>query len=155
MTRLRTPFRLLFFYVATCVAQTPLTEIDVMLLQKSAESGDRLMVRKLFGYYPRSDGAVTEDIDMILGNVARHHPEMFLEELYLSNAGSGNCTTVGNTLELTDQFDEQLAELRARREALLSVTSSPLRKLRDNCIHELDQDIQIIVNAAQTIKEVQ
>lgn len=152
MTRLHLLVWMLLFYVATCAAQTSLAESDVMALQKSAESGDRRVVRKLFSFYPRSDGAVTEDIDTVLGNVARRYPRMFLEELKLSNAGHGKCTTVGNTLELTDQTDAQLAELRARREALLSVTDSPLRKLRDDCINELDQDIQIFVNAAQSMK---
>jgi len=146
---------MLLFYVATCAAQAPLAESDVMALQKGAEAGDRGVIRKLFGFYSRSDGAVTEDIDTILGNVARRHPRKFLEELKLSDAGHGKCTTVGNTLELTDQTDAQLAELRARREALLSVTDSPLRKLRDDCIDELDQDIQIFINAAQSVKEGQ
>lgn len=124
-----------------------------MALQKNAEAGDRGAVRKLFGFYPRSDGAVTEDIDMILGNVTRRHPRIFLEELKRSNAGHGKCTTVGSTLELTDHTHAQLAELRARREALLSVTDLPLRNLRDDCIVELDQDIQIFVNAAQSMKD--
>jgi hypothetical protein len=137
---------------ATYAAQADLAESDVMALQKRAEAGDRGTVRKLFGFYPRSDGAVTEDIDMILGNVTRHHPRLFLEELKRGNAGHGKCTTVGNTLELTDQTDTQLAELRARREALLSVTDSPLRKLRDDCINELDRDILIFVNAKQSMK---
>ncbi len=125
-----------------------------MALKKSAEAGDREAVRKLFGFYPRSDGAVTEDIDMILGNVARLRPGIFLEELKLSNAGHGKCTNVGNTLELTDQTDAQLAELRARRKALLSVTELPLRGLRDDCIRKLDHSIRIFVDAVQSMKEV-
>ena len=146
---------MILFCGATYAAQADLAESDVMALQQSAEAGDRGAVSKLFGFYPRSDGAVTEDIDMILGNVARRHPRLFLEELKRSNAGHGNCTTVGNTLELTDQTEAQLAELRARRKALLSVTDLPLKKLRDNCISELDEDIQIFVNALQSMKEGQ
>ncbi|TAJ16270.1 MAG: hypothetical protein EPO47_07710 [Rugosibacter sp.] len=148
MIRPYAPVWMLLFYVVTSAAQAPLAESDVMVLQKSAEAGDRGVVRTLFGLYPRSDGAVTEDIDMILGNVARHHPRMFLEELKLSNAGRGKCTT----LELTDQTDAQVAELRGRRKALLSVTDSPLRELRDDCIRELDQSIRIFANAVQSMK---
>lgn len=149
MTRRYAHVWLLLFYVATCAAQDSLEESDVMPLQKRAEAGDRGEVRKLFGFYPRSDGAVTEDIDLILGNVARRHPRMFLEELKLSDAGRGKCTNVGNTLELTDQTNEQIAELRARRKALQSVKDSRLRELRDDCIRDLNQDIQVFVNAAR------
>lgn len=146
MTRPRSYILMFLFCWATCAAQADLAENDVMALQKSAEAGDRGAVRKLFGFYSRSDGAVTEDIDMILGNVARRHPRLFLEELKRSNAGHGKCTTVGNTLELTDQTDAQIAELRARRESLLSVGDESLRKLRDDCTRELDEDIQVFVN---------
>ena len=57
-----------------------------MALQKSAEAGDRGTVRKLFGFYPHSDGAVTEDIDIDLVTSLAGIPEV-LEELKLSNAG--------------------------------------------------------------------
>jgi hypothetical protein len=143
---------MVFFCGATCAAQADLAENDVMALQKSAEAGHRGAVRKLFSFYPRSGGAVTEDIDMILGNVARHHPRLFLEELKWSNAGHGKCTTVGNTLELTDQTEAQIAELRARRESLLSVGDTSPKTLRDDCIRELDEDIQIFVDAEHQMK---
>ena len=52
---------------ATYAAQADLAESDIMALQKSAEAGDRGAVRKLFSFHPHSYGAVTEDIDMILG----------------------------------------------------------------------------------------
>jgi hypothetical protein len=146
---------LFIFCGAAHAAQIDLSESDVMALQKTAEAGDRGAVRQLFGFYPRSDGAVTENIDMILGNVTRHYPRLFLEELKRSNAGHGKCTTVGNTLELTDQIDEQIEELRARRESLLSVDDAPLRKLRDDCVRELDEDIQIFVNAQKQMKDGQ
>lgn len=143
---------MLLFCGVTCAAYADVAESDVMALQKSAKAGDRGAIRKLFSLYPRSDGAVTEDIDMILGNVTRRHPRLFLEELKRSNAGHGKCTTVGNTLELTDQAEAQTAELQARRKALLSVGDASLKALRDDCIHELDEDIQIFVNAMQQMK---
>lgn len=141
----------LLFWSASA-AHAGLAENDVMALQKSAEVGDRGAVRKLFNFYPLSDGAVTEDIDMILGNVARHHPRLFLEELKRNNAGHGKCTNVGNTLELTDQTEAQIAELRARRESLLSINGVSLRALRDSCLHELDQDIRVFLNVDQQVK---
>jgi hypothetical protein len=152
MTRFPGLILVFLFCGVTCAAQVDLAESDVMTLQKSSEVGDRGAVRKLFSFYPRSDGAVTEDIDMILGNVTRHHPRLFLEELKRSDAGHGKCTTVGNTLELTDQTEAQIAELRARRESLLSVGDASLKTLRDDCIRELDEDIQIFVNAEQQMK---
>ena len=141
--------------MAPCVAQAGLSENDVMALEKSAEIGNRAAVRSLFGFYPRSDGAVTEDIDMILGDVARRHPKLFLEELKRSNAGHGRCTTVGNTLELTDQTDAQIEELRARRQSLLSVDDVSVRKLRDDCVRELEGDIRVAVNAKQEMEDGQ
>jgi len=156
MTRTRGGIFILLFCGATCAAPADaLTESDVMTLQKGAEAGDRRAVRKLFSFYPHSDGAVTEDIDMILGNVTRSHPRLFLEELKRSDAGRGKCTTVGNTLELTDQTEAQMAELRARRESLRSVEDALLKTLRDDCIRKLDEDIQIFVNAKQQMKDGQ
>lgn len=145
----------MFLCASTYAAQADLVESEVMAFQKSAEAGDRGAVRRLFGFYPRSDGAVTEDIDVILGKVTRRYPRIFLEELKRSNAGDGNCTTVGNTLELTDQVDKQLVELGARRESLLSVRNVSLTKLRDDCIRELDKDLRIIVKAQQKMKGAQ
>src|SRR2546428_91149 len=101
MNRRHAAIWLVLWSIATSgAAQAPLSEHDVLVLAKSAEAGNRNTVRKLFGLYARSDGAVTEDIDTILGNVARRHHRIFLEELKRSDAGHGKCTTVGNTLEL-------------------------------------------------------
>jgi hypothetical protein len=92
---------------------------------------------------------------MILSNVTRSHPRLFLEELKRSDGGHGKSTTVGNTLELTDQTEAQMAELRARRESLRPVEDASLKTLRDDCIRELDEDIQIFVNAKQQMKDGQ
>ena len=153
MTRPYGYLLIFLFYGAMCAVRAELAESDVMTFQKAAEAGDRSAVRKLFGFYPLSDGAVTEDIDMILGNVARCYPRLFLEELKRSNAGHGKCTTVGNTLELTDQIDSQKEELRARRKSLLFIEDASLRELRNDCIRKLDMDIWILVNAQRQMKE--
>lgn len=136
---------------AASLAEAPVDEGAVMALKNMAEAGDRDAVHRLFGFYSHADGAAAEGIDMILGNVARKHPRLFLEELATFRRSGARmpypspndgCTNLGNTLELADQTAAQIAELRSRRDALVTVTDVRLKLLRDDCIRQLDEAIQ-------------
>ena len=125
-------------------AQARPSEDDVFALSPLARAGDRSAVRQLFELYTRSSGAVTEDIDVILGRVAEAYPVLFLQELLRSPSHSG-CSNVSNTgEEFVDHPEEQRRELQARREALQSVAQSSLVSLRDSCIAQLDENIRLL-----------
>jgi len=125
------------------------TEEDVFALQRPAETGDRAAIKKLFGM--QADGAVAEDIDIVLGGIIRVYPQMFLEEL--NNSWLATCEEclpglLGNTGEkLVDRLQEQAQELRMRRDALRSVSDKSLSNLRDKCIRILDEDIKKTLKA--------
>lgn len=140
------PTTLLFagFLLGTSVAlgQGSVSEDTVLALREAAVAGEHSAVRTLFDIYPLTDGAATEDIDVILGEVAREHPRLFLEELSL-HATEKDCSITSNTGErLVDQPDGALLELERRRDSLLSVSESSLIGLRDKCVAHLEESIQ-------------
>jgi hypothetical protein len=123
-------------------AQRPVSEDDVFALEQSAQSGDRGAIGKLFEFYPLSDGAATEDIDVILGRVAREHPRVFLEELK-AHRGESVCSNVANAgEEFVDRFEAQLRELELRRDSLQSITDESLVAVRDTCVAQLNEIIR-------------
>src|SRR5262245_13425039 len=80
--------RLLSLLVASLLAgacavapSAPATEEDVERLEPAAMAGQHEAIRGLFELYTRSDGAVSEGIDQVLGTCARLAPQTFLEEL--------------------------------------------------------------------------
>jgi hypothetical protein len=127
------------------------SEEEVVALGKAVGLGNEEAVRKLFN--TRADGAVAEEIDIILGKVVRSNPKLFLEGLSQSwRANCGSCLPglVGNTGdELVDRFRDQLKELKARRRALQGVTAQELLPLRDKCLRALDDDIREVKRAIQ------
>jgi hypothetical protein len=123
-------------------AQRAVSEDDVFALAGSAQSGERSAIGKLCEFYPLSDGAATEDIDVILGEVTRAHPRVFLEELK-AHLNAPSCSNVSNTgEELVDQLSLQLAELELRRDSLQSVSDQSLAAVRDACVAQLNEHIR-------------
>lgn len=119
-----------------------ISEDTVLALRGAALAGERSAVRTLFDLYPLADGAATEDIDVILGEVAREHPRLFLEELS-ADATRLACSNISNTGELlVDQLDGMLEELKRRRDSLLSVSEGSLIGLRDECVSQLEESIR-------------
>jgi len=133
------------------------TEQEVIALQASAEKGNRLAIRKLFELYKRSDGAVSEDIDVALGHTIRRFPRLFLEELQRS--GRADCdrclpSLVGNTgEELVDRFHAQVKELTRRQKALTRVSEKSTENLRNKLVQILEQQIQEIKRIPDYRKE--
>jgi hypothetical protein len=131
-------------------ASPPATEADVSALESSARAGNREAIRALFSLHARSDGAVAEYIDIVLGGTIRMHPQVFLEELHLAGRKIRLDSLLGNTgPDLVDRFQEQAVELKKRKAALLTVHKGSLIQLRDECIRELDRQIETVTNAAQ------
>ena len=131
-------------------APPPATEADVLALEASALAGKRDAIRALFNLQTRSDGAVSEYIDIVLGSTIRKNPKVFLEELKRSEKKTRLDALVGNTgPDLVDRFEEQAVELKRRREALRTVHEPSLIEVRDACIRELDGEIEAVTTAAQ------
>lgn len=134
----------------TFAAPPSATEADVLALESSALAGKREAIRSLFNLQTRSDGAVSADIDIVLGNTIRKYPQMFLEELKRAEKKDRLDALVGNTgPDLVDRLEEQAVELKSRRAALRAVREASLFEVRDACIRELDRQIEARTNAAQ------
>jgi hypothetical protein len=119
------------------------TETDVFNLQSQVESGSRLAMRKLLSL--EVDGAVAEDVDVVMGGAIRNHPEAFLGEIArTSKAQCAPCLEglLGNLGDdFVDRFPEQVIELEKRKDALRSVEPAQLRTLRDRCVRILEMQI--------------
>ncbi len=123
-------------------AQPSATEEDVLALESSALAGQREAIRSLFILQTRSDGSVSEHIDILLGSTIRKYPQVFLEELKSADRKVNMGALVGNTgPSLVDRFEDQAMELKGRRDALLTVRDASLIEVRDACIRELDRQI--------------
>jgi transcriptional regulator len=150
---------LLFLLACTpaLATESGATEADVSALEGKARDGDRESIRQLFQLFQRSDGAVTEAIDIALGRTIRRAPKVFLEELQRSGIKASDHFLGGLLCNLgdpfVDRFKAQTVELKKRRAALLTVKDKPLLQLRDICVRRLDQNIEETIRAAQETKE--
>lgn len=143
----------LLFQTQLLWSQAIPTEDDIFALAESAYHGDRSAIRELFGLYQVADGAVFEDIDVVLGNVARSYPQLFLEELKATRTNR-TCSNISNTgEELGDRPKEQLQELQLRVNALKSVSEESLKELRNSCLKQLESSVQILVQVLQMEKK--
>lgn len=121
------------------------TEADVLALESSALAGNREAIQSLFNLFTRSDGAVSEYIDIVLGNVIPKHPKVFLEEFKRVNRKIRLDSLVGNTgPDLVDRFEEQFEELKSRKAALYTVRDATLIEVRNACLGELDRQIEVL-----------
>ena len=84
-----------------------------------------------------ADGGFAEDLDIMLGQLIRVDPRLFLGEL----KRSGRTVTgglVGNFGgEYVDKMKAQQLEITMRIAALQSVRDPELRAIRDRCVKEL------------------
>ena len=129
--------------VAASQAGAGATEADVFNLQSQVNAGSRPAIRELLSL--EVDGAVAEDVDVVIGGAIRNHPEAVLEEIgKTSKAQCAPCLDglLGNLGDdFVDRFPEQVVELQKRRDALRSVEITRLRALRDKCVHILERQI--------------
>lgn len=156
--RISTVF-LFVLFATSCWAsvQRPVTEANVSALESKAQAGERESIRQLFGLLFHSDGAVTEAIQIALGKVITRHPQKFLEELQ-ERGITANSTflegLLGNLGEpFVDNFKGQVEELKTRRAALLSVDEVSLQDVRDQCVNELDDEIEMRTRAAKEAED--
>ena len=114
------------------------------MLARQIRAQDRTSIRLAFHLYMLTDGALSETLDMTLGELIRINPRLFLEELktsakFITSLGH----LVGNIgTEYVDHPEAQCLERKSRIQALKSVNELPLNKLKGQCIDSLEKDIK-------------
>ena len=137
---------LLVTFVGLASAAQPLADVsesDVLALGARVHAGDRIAMRELLSL--KTDGAVAEDVDVIMGGAIRNHPEAFLVEIARTQrAQCDSCleSLLGNLGDdFVDRFPEQIEDLSKRRTALRTVKVVSVQSLRDKCVFILDRQI--------------
>ncbi|MGB8957563.1 MAG: hypothetical protein WCC00_00990 [Candidatus Aminicenantales bacterium] len=115
---------------------------NLYVLARQIHEGDRNAVKLGFWLYNYSSGLYTMELDAMMADSIRSHPQLFLEELKASpNAqqikrlGYPLCESRINSSD--DQGAEHRYELEMRIKALESVTNDELVDLRDICLREI------------------
>lgn len=112
------------------------------ILERQIYYSDREAVNLAFHLISISDGEVGETLDIILGALIRINARLFLQELLLNRPLvpelDGLVGNFGPIYTLTDEAYR--LETNLRIEVLKKVKDSKLRKIRDECIKELEQD---------------
>lgn len=111
------------------------------ILEARVGYGDRNAVKVAFHLHAISDGDFAEWLDIMLGLLIRPHPQLFLEELKEHHQLVPRLDVLLGNLgpDYVDRHEAQLAKLKARIEALKSVSRSDLDNVRDECIAILER----------------
>ena len=106
--------------------------------------GDSTAVDLAFRLNPTADGVIAEDLDMILGDVIRMNPALFLKVLKRYRPLINRLDAlVGNFgPEFVDDPAAQLKEADARIKSLKGVSDSDVKAVRDECVKELESQRQ-------------
>jgi hypothetical protein len=104
----------------------------------------KLSTRLAFRLMSISDGAFSEELDIILGRLINIDPLLFLKELKLrENEIVRYDALLGNTgEEFVDRPQDECKELRKRIDSLQSVNDKDLIQIRNRCIKELKKEIE-------------
>lgn len=133
----------LFFFtpqVSDASNQERSTEAQVTALQSRATLGNRNAIRQLFTLKQKSDGHVSEEIDITLGKTIKPFPRIFLSELSQSGRLPDDGLLRNLGAEYVDRFAAQARERKARVVALKTVRDPALVPLRDKCIELLARE---------------
>jgi hypothetical protein len=122
-----------------------ISPIDISPFRRIVLDGNRYAVEAVFRLLNISDGAGTEELVILLGEVMRLHPRLYLETLdkykdmeFFKITGSYG---VAMTTEPLGSKEEKV-ELQARIDALETVKDKEYRALRDARILELQKAIK-------------
>lgn len=143
----------LLMATAASAAESFATEADVAFLEKKVRAGNRAAVQAAFRLRVRSDGAVAEYGDWVLGSVIQRHPKLFLEELQHAGDFRRLDSILGNLgPDYVDRIAAQAIVLKARTESLRKVKDPALREIRDRCVTELKALITQISLSKNAVK---
>jgi hypothetical protein len=115
------------------------------MLERQVISKDRAAVRLAFRLFCISDGAFTEELDMMLGSLIRIDPVLFLEELKRSKhpvlSNGGLVANLG--VMYVDRYKARCYGIQQRIKSLEAVNVPLLRAERDKCINILKDDYRL------------
>ena len=117
-------------------------EVSMPLLEKQIFRQERESVALAFDLFSITDGALSEDLDIMLGRLITINATLFLEELEPRLAKAHRLDALVGNLggEYVDQEDPVLcAEINRRINALLAVREPGLVEARDACVAELQK----------------
>ena len=119
-------------------------EVDVMVLESQVFAGDRAAIFLAYRIIKKSGGSIAEDLYQSLGLLIRINPKLFLETLQDSYNDSIDIgALVGNLgIAFVDRPSARRYELAARIKAIDSVHSGRLKKVRDICHKEIENQLK-------------
>ena len=110
------------------------------VLERNVYSSDISAVNLGFHLHSIADGGFSEALDMILGALIRINAKLFLEQLQLNRPLIKRLDAlVGNLVDYALTNEAARLETSLRIEALKKVKDSKLRKIRAECIEELER----------------
>jgi len=117
------------------------------VLARQIFAGDRNAAKLGFALYDYSSGLLTMELDAIMADSIRFHPQLFLEELKAAPNGK-RIKELGfplreSRLNFSDNREEaHRYELEMRIKALETVTKAELSDLRDTCLREIGECLE-------------
>jgi hypothetical protein len=111
---------------------------NLAMLQRQVISRDPYAVKLAFSLKTIADGGLAEELDVVLGQLIRIDPTLFLRQLSQSRSGIIRLDSlVGNLGEIyVDNSKAQMLEVSRRIEALQQVSDPQLVTTRDKCIKD-------------------
>ena len=109
------------------------------MLERQVISRDPNSIKLAFRLKGIADGAFAEDLDVLLGQLIRIDPTLFLRQLKNANIQNGRLDAlVGNYGDIyVDKVEAQRLETKERIRALETVSDSALKEIQDKCLVEL------------------
>lgn len=113
---------------------------NIRMLERQIISRDRDAVKLGFRLITIADGGFREDLYIMLGQLIRIDPEMFLRELKEAEELVGRLEWLVRIYGdiYVDRFDAKRLETERRKRALKSVSDPALKDIRDRCINALE-----------------
>jgi len=109
------------------------------MLERQVISRDPNAIKLAFRLKAIADGAFAEDLDVLLGQLIRIDPALFLRQLKNAKVQNGRLDAlVGNYGDIyADKVEAQRLETKERIRALETVSDSALKEIQDKCLVEL------------------
>jgi hypothetical protein len=109
------------------------------MLERQVISRDPNAIKLAFRLKAIADGAFAEDLDVLLGQLIRIDPALFLRQLKNAKVQNGRVDAlVGNYGDIyADKVEAQRLETKERIRALETVSDSALKEIQNKCLVEL------------------
>ena len=115
---------------------------ELQILQNQVLAQDSQAFRLAYRLYQNADGALAEDLGVLLARTIRAHPKFFLHQVKSLNIPCSKVSWVLNVpgLEYVDRENAQHYEIEMRKKALRGVNAKELVVVRDQCLKEFHHE---------------